>query len=89
MYKYTSKNFIFNIKQSMVFKKGQTNGGVGNLIIPIHLRELAEKYRAKKMICRKCDSRLPLNAHNCRNKKCGHCGDIRMMKRFTEPKNGK
>ena len=73
----------------MVFKSGLIGGGLGTLNIPSHLRELAEKYRANKMVCRKCDSRLPLHAHNCRKKKCGHCADIRKKKKIREIKDGK
>jgi len=47
-------------------------------------KELAQKYRVNKMVCRKCYSRLPLKAHNCRKKKCGHCEDIRPMKKFKD-----
>ena len=39
-------------------------GGAGPSEIPDHLRELAQKYRTNKMICRKCYARLPLGAHN-------------------------
>ena len=34
-------------------------GGAGPSEIPDHLRELAQKYRTNKMICRKCYARLP------------------------------
>ena len=44
-------------------------GGAGPSEIPDHLRELAQKYRTNKMICRKCYARLPLGAHNCRKRK--------------------
>ena len=35
-------------------------GGAGPSDIPDHLRELAQKYRTNKMICRKCYARLPM-----------------------------
>ena len=41
------------------------------------LIDLAMKYKCDKKICRKCYSRLPLNATTCRNRKCGHSGDLR------------
>ena len=37
-------------------------GGAGPSDIPDHLRELAQKYRTNKMICRKCYARLPMGA---------------------------
>uniref|UniRef100_A0ACD5X1B3 Uncharacterized protein n=1 Tax=Avena sativa TaxID=4498 RepID=A0ACD5X1B3_AVESA len=42
------------------------------------LRELALKYNAEKMICRKCYARLPLRATNCRKKKCGHSNQVKL-----------
>ena len=63
-------------------------GGAGPSEIPDHLRELAQKYRTNKMICRKCYARLPLGAHNCRKRKCGHCANIRPKKKIKE-KEGK
>ena len=69
----------------MVFKgTGLIGGGIGTLNIPSGLRELAEKYRVNKMICRKCYSRLPLQAHNCRKRGCGHCANIRKRKKIRE-----
>ncbi|KAF7054572.1 hypothetical protein CFC21_062228 [Triticum aestivum] len=44
----------------------------GGTWIEPSLKELAQKYNQKKLICRKCYSRLPLRATNCRKKKCGH-----------------
>ena len=63
-------------------KQGLIGGGRGGMNYTPADRELAEKYRADKMICRKCFARLPKSAYNCRKKKCGHCGDIRAKKRF-------
>lgn len=63
-------------------------GGAGPGEIPDHLRELAQKYRTNKMICRKCYARLPMGAHNCRKRKCGHCANIRPKKKIKE-KEGK
>ncbi|KAF7041958.1 hypothetical protein CFC21_051674 [Triticum aestivum] len=44
----------------------------GGTRIEPSLKELAQKYNQKKLICLKCYSRLPLRATNCRKKKCGH-----------------
>ncbi|CAA0825766.1 Ubiquitin-60S ribosomal protein L40-1 [Striga hermonthica] len=44
---------------------------------PPHLKALAQKFRQKKLICRKCYARLPLRAVNCRKKKCGHSNELR------------
>ena len=63
-------------------------GGAGPSEIPEHLKELAQKYRVNKMICRKCYAKLPPNAHNCRKRKCGHCANIRPKKMIKE-KEGK
>jgi len=43
---------------------------------------LARKYNADKMICRKCYARLPLKAHNCRKRKCGHSNQLRPKKKL-------
>ena len=59
-------------------------GGAGPSEIPEHLKELAQKYRVNKMICRKCYAKLPPNAHNCRKRKCGHCANIRPKKKIKE-----
>ena len=59
-------------------------GGAGPSDIPDHLRVLAQKYRTNKMICRKCYARLPMGAHNCRKRKCGHCANIRPKKKIKE-----
>jgi ribosomal protein L40E len=64
-------------------------GGAGPSDIPDHLRELAQKYKTNKMICRKCYARLPPNAHNCRKRKCGHCANIRPKKKIKEKEKGK
>ena len=63
-------------------------GGAGPSEIAEHLKELAQKYRVNKMICRKCYAKLPPNAHNCRKRKCGHCANIRPKKKIKE-KEGK
>ena len=65
-------------------KIGLIGGGRGGIKIEPSKRAIAEKYRVNKMICRKCYARLPLKAHNCRKKKCGHCGDIRPKKKFKD-----
>ena len=36
------------------YQKEGLMGGAGPSEIPDHLRELAQKYRTNKMICRKC-----------------------------------
>ena len=59
-------------------------GGVGSSDIPDHLKELAYKYKVNKMICRGCYARLPINAHNCRKRKCGHCANIRPKKKIKD-----
>jgi ribosomal protein L40E len=64
-------------------------GGIGPSDIPDHLKELANKYKVYKMICRKCYARLPINAHNCRKRKCGHCANIRPKKKIKEKEKGK
>jgi ubiquitin/ribosomal protein L40E len=43
---------------------------------------LARRYNADKMICRKCYARLPLKAHNCRKRKCGHSNQLRPKKKL-------
>ena len=65
-------------------KYGLIGGGRGGITLEPAKREIAEKYRVNKMICRKCFARLPLKAHNCRKKKCGHCADIRIKKKFKD-----
>lgn len=63
-------------------------GGAGPVEYIDHLKELAIKYRCDRMICRKCYARLPMNANNCRKRKCGHCPNIRPKKKIKE-KEGK
>jgi len=63
-------------------------GGAGPVDYVDHLKELALKYRVNKMICRKCYARLPINAKNCRKRKCGHSANIRPKKKIKE-KEGK
>ena len=65
-------------------KIGLIGGGRGGINYTPAQRELAEKYRANKKICRKCFATLPIKAHNCRKKKCGHCANIRIKKRFKD-----
>ncbi len=69
--------------------QGLFGGGLGTINIPATLKELAQKYRVNKMICRKCYSRLSLKAFNCRKKRCGHCSDIRPKKKIKEGAGGK
>ncbi len=63
-------------------------GGAGPVDYIDHLKEIALKYRVNKMICRKCYARLPLNAKNCRKRKCGHSANIRPKKKIKD-KEGK
>ena len=48
------------------------------------LRQLAYETRCDKKICRKCYSRLPPRATNCRKKKCGHSNQLRPKKKLAE-----
>ena len=48
------------------------------------LMELARSYKCEKKICRKCYARLPLRAHNCRKRKCGHNSDLRIKKKIKD-----
>ncbi len=64
-------------------------GGAGPSDVADHLKELANKYKVYKMICRKCYARLPINAFNCRKRKCGHCANIRPKKKIKEKEKGK
>ncbi|KAL3651285.1 60S ribosomal protein L40A [Castilleja foliolosa] len=66
-------------KESTVHLVVRLMGGAGarrSLIEP-SLKILAQKYRQKKMICRKCYARLDIRAVNCRKKKCGHSNELR------------
>lgn len=59
-------------------------GGGVKVRYPPHLKELAESYNCKKLICRKCYARLHPKATNCRKKKCGHCNDLRPKKKLVK-----
>ena len=48
------------------------------------LAALARKYRCDKKICRKCYATLPLRAHNCRKRKCGHSSYLRLKKKLRD-----
>jgi large subunit ribosomal protein L40e len=63
-------------------------GGAVASDIPDHLKELANKYKVNKMICRKCYARLPLGSHTCRKRKCGHSANLRPKKKIKD-KEGK
>ncbi|KAL3651280.1 60S ribosomal protein L40A [Castilleja foliolosa] len=52
-------------------------GGTRRNLIEPSLKILAQKFRQKKMICRKCYARLDIRAVNCRKKKCGHSNQLR------------
>ena len=62
--------------------RGGGSGG-GSKIDPA-LLALARKYRCDKKICRECYATLPLKAHNCRKRKCGHCANLRMKKKLKD-----
>lgn len=68
-------------------KIGLIGGSRGGLKYTPAQRELAEKFRTKRKVCRKCYARLPLNAYKCRKRKCGHCSNIRMKKKFISSGN--
>ena len=76
------------LEGSFVNMKVSLLGGSGPVAYIDHLKELAIKYQCNKMICRKCYARLPITAHNCRKRQCGHCPNIRPKKKIKE-KEGK
>ena len=76
------------IDGSFVNMKVSLLGGSGPVAYLDHLKEIAIKFQCDKMICRKCYARLPINAFNCRKRKCGHCPNIRPKKKIKE-KEGK
>ncbi|PZC82668.1 hypothetical protein B5X24_HaOG209766 [Helicoverpa armigera] len=45
--------------------------------------KLAQKHLLKKMICRKCYGRLPMDATHCRKAKCGYSTDLRPKKLYN------
>lgn len=55
-------------------------GGIRKNRINPTLREMAERYRCDKQVCRKCYARLPKRATNCRKRKCGHSSQLRPKK---------
>lgn len=69
---------------SFVNMKVALLGGAGAVEYIDHLKEIALKYRVNKMICRGCYARLPINAYNCRKRKCGHCANIRPKKKIKD-----
>lgn len=46
--------------------------------------ELAKQRFLKKKICRSCYGTNPMKAYKCRNRKCGHCPDLRIKKEMKE-----
>ncbi|KAM0914932.1 hypothetical protein ACQ4PT_011200 [Festuca glaucescens] len=48
----------------------------GHCMIEPNLKALAQKYNQAKLVCRKCYSRLPPRATNCRKKKCGNSNQL-------------
>ena len=57
-------------------------GGIKGVSMEPALAALARKYKTDKKICRKCYARLPLRAHNCRKRKCGHSSSLRLKKKL-------
>eukprot|EP00826_Nyctotherus_ovalis_P000447 TRINITY_DN0_c511_g1_i1.p1 TRINITY_DN0_c511_g1~~TRINITY_DN0_c511_g1_i1.p1 ORF type:complete len:136 (+),score=55.58 TRINITY_DN0_c511_g1_i1:39-446(+) len=57
-------------------------GGIKGVSMEPALAMLARKYKTDKKICRKCYARLPLRAHNCRKRKCGHSSSLRLKKKL-------
>uniref|UniRef100_A0ACD5XE75 Uncharacterized protein n=2 Tax=Avena sativa TaxID=4498 RepID=A0ACD5XE75_AVESA len=53
----------------------------GHCMIEPNLKALAQKYNQAKLVCRKCYSRLPPRATNCRKKKCGNSNQLRAKKK--------
>ena len=45
---------------------------------------LAKQKFLKKKICRSCYNTNPMKAVKCRNRKCGHCPDLRIKKEMKE-----
>ena len=45
------------------------------------IAEIAKKANCEKKICRKCYATLPVNATNCRKRKCGHTAQLRLKKK--------
>ena len=83
------EEFVSMEEGSLIDLELRLLGGAGPSDVADHLRELANKYRVYKMICRKCYARLPPNAHNCRKRKCGHCANIRPKKKIKDKEKGK
>ncbi|XP_007951193.1 ubiquitin-like [Orycteropus afer afer] len=68
----------YNIqKESTLHPVLHLRGGVTEF----SLRQLAQKYKCDKMICRKCDARLHSCAVNCRKEKCDHTNNLRPKKK--------
>ncbi|XP_034901061.1 ubiquitin-ribosomal protein eL40 fusion protein [Populus alba] len=69
-------------KESTLHLVLRLRGGKGapSMKIEPSLRELARKFNQYKLICRRCYSRLPPRAKNCRKKKCGHSNELRPKK---------
>ncbi|GER47943.1 ubiquitin-60S ribosomal protein L40 [Striga asiatica] len=61
------------VKESTLHLVLRLRGG----IFEPSLKALAQEYKQKKLICRKCYARLHPRAINCRKKKCGHSTDLR------------
>ena len=57
-------------------------GGLGSIKIEAPLAALPSSYKCEKMICRACYATLPVKAHNCRKRKCGHNADLRAKKKM-------
>lgn len=57
-------------------------GGLGCIKVEPSLAALAKSYNCEKKICRGCYATLPIRAHNCRKRKCGHMADLRIKKKM-------
>ena len=71
------------------FENGQTielslpmlgGGATGNTNMEPAFVALVQKYIYNKKICRLCYASNPVKATNCRKRKCGKCGSLRMKK---------
>lgn len=77
------------MEDSANFENGQTvelslpmlgGGATGNTNMEPAFVALVQKYIYNKKICRLCYASNPIKATNCRKRKCGKCGSLRMKK---------
>ena len=76
------ENILTLIESTLHLVLRLRGGGAKGISIEPALAALARKYKCDKKICRKCYARLPLRAHNCRKKKCGHSSSLRLKKKL-------